>query len=258
MKPVSSTSPLRRLGIAGETTRSTHEPALPRDRYEAAAPSDSGTSWRAVLALGALALSTGAGIATAQVQAQPQEATAQRFLQVALGRGEQAPRGQALEVLQEYVRTDFGQEMIGRVLADFDQALARGWVTPQGELTEEGEFAGYLPFRVVHSPDTAAASLREVRLPERFATHFKGSGQRVFPLAIVHHEFGHTQFGQPAKPHEIVTDQHGSRLHVEHEMEIVEKFENPVRLRYGYEARESYHNHLGERAERRPTREGTR
>ncbi len=252
-------SPLRRLNPLAQNSRPGSElPLLPEDRFQAAEASPDGSSWKTALALGALVVSVGAGATTAQVQLQTpaQEAKAQRFLQVALGRGEQAPRGQALEVLREYVGTDFGQEMIGRVLADFDQALARGWVTPQGELTEEGEFAGYLPFRVVHSPDTAAASLREVRLPERFATHFKGSGQRVFPLAIVHHEFGHTQFGQPAKPHEIVTDQHGSRLHVEHEMEIVEKFENPVRLRYGYEARESYHNHLGERSERRPAREG--
>ena len=253
MSLIPPTSPLRHLsptrGSASQSRSGEPQP-LPLDGFQSSPSRDGALSWRSVLVLGALVLTAGVGVANAQVQQQPQEARAQRFLQVAVGRGEEAPRGQGRQVLEEYVKTDFGQEMIGRVLADFDRALEQGWVTPQGELTEEGEFAGFIPFRVVHSPDTAAASLREVRLPERFASHFRGGGQRILPLAIVHHEFGHTQFGQPAKPHEIVTDEHGTRLHVDHEMDIVERFENPVRLRYGFEPRESYHNHLGERAQR--------
>jgi hypothetical protein len=185
-------------------------------------------------------------VAQQQVQVSPKARTAERFLKLALARGPQAPRGQALEVLQQYANSDFAQEMIQKVLADYDQAMAQGWVSAEGELTEEGEFAGFTPFRIAHSPDTAQASLREIRLPAHFSSHFSGSGQAIFPLAIVHHEFGHTQFGQPPRPQDVVTDQHGSRLHVEHEMEIVRRFENPVRERYGYAPRDSYHNHLGE------------
>lgn len=195
------------------------------------------------------ALPAAAAQATVQLKpASPADRDAQRFFQVALGRGDQTPRGKALEVLREYVRTDFGKEMIGKVLADFDRAAAQGWVTPAGELTESGEFAGFVPFRIVHDDRTASAGLREVRLPERFGTHFSGSGLRIFPLAIVHHEFGHTQFGRPPRSEDVVTDEYGSRLSVNHELDIVKAFENPVRERYGYAPRTSYENHLGERA----------
>lgn len=210
--------------------------------------------WPRRFAVGLSALGVALSVAPLQAQVMQlsspastanQQATT-RFLQVALGRGLEVPRGQALEVVREYAKTDFGQEMIGKVLADFDQAFNQGWVNARGDLTEEGEFAGYTPFRIVHSDGSAQASLRRIELPEHFAEHFFGSGLRVFPLAILHHEFGHTQFGQPPGSEDILTNQHGSRLRVEHEMEIVERFENPVRLRYGYEARTSYRNHLGE------------
>lgn len=211
-------------------------------------------AWPRLFALGLSAF--GAALSVAPMQAQVMQVPASalaanhqaatRFLQVALGRGLEAPRGQALEVIREYAKTDFGQEMIGKVLADFDSALQQGWVNAHGDLTEEGEFTGYTPFRIVHSDGSAQASLRRIELPERFGEHFFGSGLPVFPLAIVHHEFGHTQFGQPPRSEDILTDHNGSRLRVEHEMEIVERFENPVRLRYGYEARTSYRNHLGE------------
>ena len=186
-----------------------------------------------------------------QVAVSLKQDQAQRFLQLALGRGDEAPRGQALEVIRDYVQTDFGQEMVKKVLTDYDQAQLQGLVDSQGNLTDEGEFAGFTPFRIRHSENSAQASLREILLPAKFASHFSGSGLRVFPLAILHHEFGHTQFGQPPRAEEIVTDHHGSRLHVDHEMEIVEKFENPVRQRYGYAPRESYHNSLGEVSSRK-------
>ncbi len=185
-------------------------------------------------------------IDAATLVAVEREQRSQKFLKVALASGEDAPRGQALDVIREYVNTDFGAEMVDKVLEDHDKAEKMGLVDDQGRLTEEGEFAGFTPFKIAHSKGSASASLREIRLPEKFSSHFAGSKQEVLPIAILHHEFGHTQFGQPASADDIVTDAHGSRLKVDHEMEIVRRFENPVRQRYGYAPRESYHNHLGE------------
>ncbi len=185
-------------------------------------------------------------IDAATLAAVEREQRSQKFLKVALETGEDAPRGQALDVIREYVNTDFGAEMVDKVLDDHDKAEKMGLVDGQGRLTEEGEFAGFTPFKIAHSKGSASASLREIRLPEKFSSHFAGSKQAVLPIAILHHEFGHTQFGQPAGPDDIVTDAHGSRLKVDHEMDIVRRFENPVRQRYGHAPRESYHNHLGE------------
>ena len=256
---IKSTSPalsrLSKLSPLKASVRSAPEPTLPDVvDLQSGSPRTARVAapWRLALALATLGTAFSAAPLQAQiVQAPPrlasaQDSSASRFLQLALGRGEERPRGQALEVIHEYARTDFGQEMVARVLADFDHALAQGWLDASGNLTEEGEFAGYTPFRVVHSQATAQAGLRRIELPEKFAEHFFGSGLRVFPLAILHHEFGHTQFGQPPRPQDVVSDSHGSRLRVEHEMEIVERFENPVRVRSGYGARLNYHNHLGE------------
>ena len=54
----------------------------------------------------------------------------------------------------------------------------------------------------------------------RFAT----SGQWVYPVAVLHHEMGHTMFGEAA----------------DDELEAMDEYENPVRLMYGYRARERY------------------
>jgi hypothetical protein len=148
-------------------------------------------------------------IDAATLAAVEREQRSQKFLKVALAAGEDAPRGQALEVIREYVNTDFGAEMVDKVLDDHHQAEKLGLVDDQGRLTEEGEFAGFTPFKIAHSNGSASASLREIRLPEKFSSHFAGSKQAVLPIAILHHEFGHTQFGQPAGSDDIVTDAHG-------------------------------------------------
>ncbi|MBT9583870.1 hypothetical protein IV102_11030 [bacterium] len=182
---------------------------------------------------------------------QPKSASTvtEKFQAWALGRGEEAPRGQALKVIQEYLGSDFGQEMASKVVADFDRSLAQGHLSADGEVTLEGQLAGYEPFRIVHGERGAQASLNRIWMPQNFPSHFAASGQAILPVAILHHEFGHTKYGTPAGPTDVVTDEHGSRLSVDHELEIVNRYENPVRLRYGYEPRHSYHNHLGEKAE---------
>ena len=198
-----------------------------------------------------MALTAGHAPQTAQVRVQPKSASTvtEKFQAWGLGRGEEAPRGQALKVIQEYLGSDFGQEMASTVVADFDRALAQGHLSADGEVTLEGQLAGYEPFRIVHGERGAQASLNRIWLPQSFPSHFAGSGQAILPVAILHHEFGHTKYGTPAGSADVVTDEHGSRLSVDHELEIVNRYENPVRLRYGYEPRHSYHNHLGEKAE---------
>ena len=58
---------------------------------------------------------------------------------------------------------------------------------------------------------------------------FPSSQELVDPLAIISHEFGHTRYGDPASA--------GSLLG---EARTVERYENPVRIRNGYEPRTLY------------------
>jgi hypothetical protein len=63
-----------------------------------------------------------------------------------------------------------------------------------------------------------------------FREHFPYGGQRVDPIAILSHEFGHTRFGDPTSGESI-----------EGEARTVERYENPVRLRHGLAPRSMYY-----------------
>ncbi|PCJ19309.1 MAG: hypothetical protein COB02_07940 [Candidatus Cloacimonadota bacterium] len=61
-----------------------------------------------------------------------------------------------------------------------------------------------------------------------FRSHFK-SGEEIFPLAIVAHEFGHTRYGDPSKTGTLIG-----------ERETVINYENPVRKVYNAQKRTAY------------------
>lgn len=63
-----------------------------------------------------------------------------------------------------------------------------------------------------------------------FRCEFPASSQMVDPHAILSHEFGHTRYGDPGSA--------GSLLG---EASTVERYENPVRIRNGYEPRTVYY-----------------
>lgn len=66
---------------------------------------------------------------------------------------------------------------------------------------------------------------------------FPSSGELVDPHAIISHEFGHTRYGDPASSGTLV----GEAL-------TVERYENPVRVRNGYEPRTVYFQRVNQGA----------
>jgi len=63
-----------------------------------------------------------------------------------------------------------------------------------------------------------------------FRCEFPASGQLVDPHAILSHEFGHTRYGDPASAGSLVG-----------EAATVQRYENPVRERDGFEPRTVYY-----------------
>ena len=104
-----------------------------------------------------------------------------------------------------------------------------------GRLTEKGLFArepqvfkfyGFTGHGALAEP--ASIGLGDAG----FRCRFPDGGQEVDPHAILSHEFGHTRYGDPS-----------SALSLEGEARTVEQYENPVRLRNGYEPRLVYYLH---------------
>jgi hypothetical protein len=101
-----------------------------------------------------------------------------------------------------------------------------------GRLSEAGQFAADLQvfkFGAYHGPGAVAQpagiGLGDAGMKCRFPT----SGELVDPHAVLSHEFGHTRYGDP--------DSAGTLLG---EARTVELYENPVRVRNGYEPRTVY------------------
>jgi len=101
-----------------------------------------------------------------------------------------------------------------------------------GRLTETALFAGdaqVFKFSGYAGPGAmahpGAIGLGDAGLSCQFPT----SSELVDPLAIISHEFGHTRYGDPASAGTLIG-----------EARTVELYENPVRIRNGYEPRSLY------------------
>ncbi|MDP2834834.1 MAG: hypothetical protein Q8Q28_16355 [Pseudomonadota bacterium] len=104
--------------------------------------------------------------------------------------------------------------------------LLTGRLTEAGQFAEDAQvfkFAAYAGPGAMAQP--GAIGLGDAGLK----CHFPSSSELVDPHAILSHEFGHTRYGDP--------DSSGSLLG---EARTVERYENPVRLRNGYEPRALY------------------
>lgn len=125
----------------------------------------------------------------------------------------------AYRYFEDYAQTDYGALMIARVLADNKTSAKRFSIGLQDRDTAQGQFNGIL-------------------IPTDFPKYdtFPFSGQRVHPLAIIHHEFGHTKFNPQKDKIRMVN--------LDHERQIVLRYENPVRMleknRGLYEPRYTY------------------
>jgi len=102
-----------------------------------------------------------------------------------------------------------------------------------GRLTEGGQFSqGDLLFKFYTFPgEGAQAEPGVIGLGDGgFRCEFPASSQMVDPHAILSHEFGHTRYGDPASAGSLVG-----------EADTVERYENPVRLRNGFDPRTVYY-----------------
>jgi hypothetical protein len=102
-----------------------------------------------------------------------------------------------------------------------------------GRLTEGGQFSHDDPlFKFyAYSGEGAQAEPGIIGLGDGgFRCQFPASSQLVDPHAILSHEFGHTRYGDPTSAGSLV----GEAL-------TVERYENPVRVRNGFDPRTVYY-----------------
>ena len=86
--------------------------------------------------------------------------------------------------------------------------------------------------------NSAIAEYKNILLPKKFPFHplFISSKQKIYDLAIIYHEFAHTMVFNSTKSI-------NKKITIYDERIAVMKFENPVRIRKGYEPRYTYtHN----------------
>lgn len=125
----------------------------------------------------------------------------------------------AFKMLKKYAHTSYGAMMVKRILLDNKK--------PQH---------GKRFFIRLDSDSTAQAGTDWISLPADFPLKetFPG-GEKIDPLAVIHHEFGHTKFYEKVnhkKAHAAVT--------ICHERLVVINNSNPVRIFNGLEPRYTY------------------
>lgn len=158
-----------------------------------------------------------------------------------------------IELLERFARNDAGAVWLREVADDTLRLLNQGYLEydralwlralksgrmPRlsqlltGRLSEAGQFAADLEvfkFGAYAGPG-AVAQPGGIGLGDAgLRCHFPSSDELVDPHAILSHEFGHTRYGDP--------DSAGTLLG---EARTVERYENPVRVRNGYEPRTLY------------------
>lgn len=158
-----------------------------------------------------------------------------------------------IELLERFARNDAGAVWLREVADDTLRLLNQGYLEydralwlralksgrmPRlsqlltGRLSEAGQFAADLEvfkFGAYAGPG-AVAQPGGIGLGDAgLRCHFPSSDELVDPHAILSHEFGHTRYGDP--------DSAGTLLG---EARTVERYENPVRARNGYEPRTLY------------------
>jgi hypothetical protein len=101
-----------------------------------------------------------------------------------------------------------------------------------GRLSEEGQFASDLEVFKFGAYEGAGAMAQPAGIGlgnKGMQCQFPTSEELVDPQAILSHEFGHTRYGDPDSAGTLVG-----------EARTVERYENPVRVRNGYEPRTMY------------------
>ena len=125
----------------------------------------------------------------------------------------------AYKMLMAYSRTPYGAMMIKNILLDHKKIIK-----------------GREPFKVKQFNEREAGGFTHfIRFPDGFPLKAElVTGDKVDPLAIIHHEFGHTRYFPGHKPNGIGT--------LEDERNVVIHMENPARLFNNNEPRYAYFN----------------
>jgi len=128
------------------------------------------------------------------------------------------PNSKGYKALEKYAKTDFGSAIIKEMIANAKK---------------------YSDFRIQQAKfSQAKADSIVILLPENFPnrSHFPIGGQKIYDLAIIHHEFAHTM---------LVRSIISQKITIKDELWAVRKAENPVRLKRGngrYEPRYVYYD----------------
>lgn len=125
----------------------------------------------------------------------------------------------AYKLLQEYSGTSYGAVMIKRVLQD-------------------NKKVGMKRFSVrLDDNKTANANTHFISFPSDFPLkeYFPG-GEKIDPLAVIHHEFGHTRF--------FTQHTHTALVSIHDERVVVINNSNPVRMLNKFEPRYTYYDGL--------------
>lgn len=139
--------------------------------------------------------------------------------------------------LKKYALTSYGSKMFSLLINNFNNAVSHGYLSASGALTQLGKEAirrqkWMGPFVIAGSAGQATGSSHSVQIPENYDPHFFPIGdEAVDPLALIHHEFGHTHFSSVKSE---------NREHLAIEREVVQLYENPVRLLNKFSERKIY------------------
>lgn len=120
-------------------------------------------------------------------------------------------------VFKKYAMTNYGSIVINKMLKN------------------KNKYKGFKIYRSGQGSTAKGASAAPdgIAFPHRFpmVEHFPVGGQKVDPLAIISHEFGHTVVFNPEM-----------KSGIQHERDVVIQYENTVRKINGYEMRYVYFN----------------
>lgn len=144
--------------------------------------------------------------------------------------------------LEKYAMTGYGALMIHKVIQEYELLVKRGAIDEKTNLVNRKVLTKrqYEIFRVLIK-DThpngkkaqAGGAANRINLPTNFPSSptYRYGGQKIDPLAVLHHEFEHTRFG---------TDSGHDAGNIKEELVAVERLENPVRALSGLEPRYTY------------------
>lgn len=160
-----------------------------------------------------------------------------------LNGNESVPQEKVMSLLHQFALSDVGAIWLRRVTDDTIAAINRGYLEVDaskktlsslvtGKLTDDAVFdANFVVFKIFSFlGNGATGGGSRISIGENlFKDTFPSSGQKIDPLAIISHEFGHTLYGDPTSGENI----HGEARCVEH-------FENPARVHHHYDERLTY------------------